>query len=387
MATDDGYYAIIVGIKYADQELNTLRGPENDAASFYEWVVSADGGGVPDDDRHRSLILSSRFGGAVEPTVDRVVGAFEGFDRLTEAKAEAGHRRHVGKRLYIYLAGHGFAPSNLDDETGLLVADAKSGDYQQHVLGRWCAQWAYKAYYFDEILLFMDCCRTPVHSNPVPNYRPKEINAADYEKVRRLYCFACRWSYKTREREMPPDSLWRGVFTTALLEGLKGAAADGKGKVTAASLYRYLANFTQCYLSPEERADQSVPKEPDIFYEPRDGGLLITTVKGERPSVTDRLLRFFSVLGFTPPPLKGYKVRLKLPEEATGEDVKVVDSKLNPVGRNPQRVADAGADGFVWELELDSGYYYAQLAGDEQRKLFIVGCGGTVDVDLSVETA
>ena len=386
MATDDGYYAIIVGIKYADQELNTLRGPENDAASFYEWVVSPDGGGVPDDDRHRSLILSSRFDGAVEPTADRVVGAFEALDRLAGDNAEAGRRRHVGKRLYIYLAGHGFAPSNLDEETGLLVADAKSGDYQQHVLGRWCAQWAYKAYYFDEILLFMDCCRTPVHSNPILNYRPKEINAADFEKVRRLYCFACRWSYKAREREMPPDSLWRGVFTTALLEGLKGAAAEDSGNVTADSLYRYLKNFTQCYLSPEERADQSVPKEPDIFYEPEHGDkILITRVKVGGPTVKDWISSLFS--GFTPPPVKGFKVRIRVPEEAVGETVELYDSKTKRVRRKLRRVAETGPDATLWELELDSGYYYAKLAGRLQYKLFTVGCGGTVDVDLSVHAA
>ncbi|HEX7312582.1 MAG TPA: caspase family protein [Pyrinomonadaceae bacterium] len=380
MAHDDGYYAIIVGIKYADQELNTLRGPENDAESFYKWVVSSEGGGVHDDEQHCRLILSSRFGGAAEPTAARVVGAFEAFDRIAAKNADEGRRRHVGKRLYIYLAGHGFAPSNLDEETGLLVADAKSGDYQQHVLGRYCAHWAYKAYYFDEILLFMDCCRTPLLTNPVLNYKPREVNAADYEKVRRLYCFACKWSYKAREREMPPNNAWHGVFTTALLEGLHGAAADSKGRVTADSLYRYLKNFTQCYMSPEERDDQSVPKEPDIFYEPEHGTkIVITTVKKDGPGIAERLGRMFAGwMGFTPPSLKGYAVEIALPEDAAGRKFEVLDGKLNPVAS-----VSAGAEQPSWKLELEPGFYAVTAEDDPFPKLFAVGCGGTVHVDLN----
>lgn len=380
MATDDGYYAIIVGIKYADDALNTLQGPENDARSFCDWVVLPDGGGVPEDDTHRQLILSSSFGGVVEPTAARVVAAFEALDAIANRNGDAGLRRRVGKRLYIYLAGHGFAPSNRDDETGLLVADAKFGDYQQHILGRYCAEWAYKAYYFDEIILFMDCCRTPLHTNPVLNFKPREINAAGFEKVRRLYCFACRWSFKTREREMPPDSSWRGVFTTALLEGLKGAAADERGRVTAESLYRYLKNFTQCYMSPDERADRSVPKEPDIFYEPDHGKkIVLTTVKADRPSVMERLKSFFSGTGFSPPPLKGYKVQINLPAEAAGEEVEVLNNKLERVKH--ETVAENQT---LLTFELEPGYYIAKLAmmPPGEGEPFTVGCGGTVDVDL-----
>jgi hypothetical protein len=380
MATDDGYYAIIVGIKYADEALNTLQGPENDAQSFCKWAVEPDGGGVPDDDTHRQLILSSRFGGAVEPTAARVVAAFDALDAIARQKADAGLRRRVGKRLYIYLAGHGFAPSNNDEETGLLVADAKFGDYQQHVLGRYCAQWAYKAYYFDEIILFMDCCRTPLQTNPVLNFKPRELNAAGFEKVMRFYCFACRWSFKTREREMPPDRSWRGVFTTALLEGLRGAASDDRGRVTADSLYRYLKNFTQCYMSPAERADLSVPKEPDIFYEPDHGRkIILATVKADRPSVMERLMSFFSGTGFSPPPLKGYKVRITLPEDVAGEEVEVLDSKLKRVAHT-----QAAENQPVWELELEPGFYVAKLAESPLGEPFTVGCGGPVDVDLTV---
>lgn len=65
--------------------------------------------------------------------------------------------------------------------------------------------------------------------------------ASDFtQRVKRFYAYATRWSLLTREM-MDSGGRTRGVFTRALLEGLKGAAHEpGSQQITTASLKKYL---------------------------------------------------------------------------------------------------------------------------------------------------
>jgi hypothetical protein len=53
----------------------------------------------------------------------------------------------VGRRLYLYFAGHGFAPT--DTETALLMANATRTRGGHHIPGRSYAEWFYRAGYFN----------------------------------------------------------------------------------------------------------------------------------------------------------------------------------------------------------------------------------------------
>ena len=79
-------------------------------------------------------------------------------------------RGRLGRRLYIYMAGHGIAPG--ENQTALLMANANYDKRRYgtgyHVIGEYVAGWVADAHYFDEILLFMDCCRE-IQAVPAPN--------------------------------------------------------------------------------------------------------------------------------------------------------------------------------------------------------------------------
>jgi hypothetical protein len=59
------------------------------------------------------------------------------------------------------------------------------------------------------------------------------------------------------------DGKAHGVFTTALLAGLNGAAADAAtGEVSAKTLREYLINYMKDYFAPEDRLNPTSTQSP-----------------------------------------------------------------------------------------------------------------------------
>jgi len=265
VARDD--WAIVVGIStYPDLAPPVLSGPENDATAVASWLRSPTGGDVPA--RHLRLILSSDYqqpfadGYDAKPTGEKVQEAITKLHRMALQKKKAGKPQTIGRRLYLYFAGHGFAPA--DDQTALIAANANRIDIGSpfHVLGQYNAEWFARAAYFAEIVLVMDCCReTFIAPSQHKPYGPV-LNLPKSRNVRRFHAFATQWAGLSRERPMA-DGVVRGIFTTALLTGLTGAASIG-GKVTTVTLRNYLYSDMQEFLSPADRMNDDVPKEPDI---------------------------------------------------------------------------------------------------------------------------
>ncbi|PYQ62101.1 MAG: hypothetical protein DMF53_13870, partial [Acidobacteria bacterium] len=202
-------WAIVVGIKsYFDPGLAGLEGPENDAREFYDWVVSADGGAVPK--AQAQCILSSDYhppfasAAAAMPTAEAIKGAFDHLRSIADAnvKAENGLGWTVGKRFYLFFSGHGFAPSQNDELTALLTAEASVANAQlTHVIGSYMADIFWRAKFFDEILLFVDCCRSIMDCAQL--YMPYEIKrVSNYDQVRRFYAYGARVAKESREWKM-----------------------------------------------------------------------------------------------------------------------------------------------------------------------------------------
>src|SRR5262245_29073849 len=102
--------AIIVGIeRYLDSGLGGLGGAKRDARRFYDWLTSA--GGVPP----ARVIFLPAPDAALDPTIQEIDDAFVSLC----APAKATWR--LGRRLYIYLSGHGVAQNW--HEASLLAAD------------------------------------------------------------------------------------------------------------------------------------------------------------------------------------------------------------------------------------------------------------------------
>jgi Caspase domain len=265
MASDD--WAVVVGISaYPDLAPPALNGPENDAKSVAVWLRSPTGGNVPK--RQIQLILSSDYRQpfadvySAKPTGQKVQEAIGRLHQIGRQNKDAGKPETVGRRLYLYLAGHGFAPS--DDQTALLSANANRTDIGPgyHILGPYNADWFARAGYFSEIVLIMDCCRETYTAPSLNKPYGVMINRKKLDGVRRFHAFATQWSGLSRERLMA-DGVVRGIFTTALLAGLKGAASVS-GKVTTVTLRDYLYSDMIKFLSPGDLLNPDVPKEPDI---------------------------------------------------------------------------------------------------------------------------
>lgn len=338
----DTDWAIVVGV-WLYPGLADLSGPESDAVAFADWLRRPGPGDVPP--AQMQLILSSDFAppfptiAQANPTRDRIEAAFDQLDALAQANKSQGKGLRVGRRLYLYFAGHGFAP--MLDESALLMANATRTRVRYHVAGKSWANWFYKAGYFDEIVLLMDCCRENYPSSPVNPVGYGDITGANQGK--RFFGFGTKWKKVSWERQMP-DGKIHGVFTTALLSGLRGAAADIQtGLVTASSLRNYLLNYMKDFLSSEDRQNPDIEEEPDV-NDPDNAGDTMVFAKVTPPS---------------------YNVQIQLPPSSAGKTINVLTS-------NFQVIASTTANGPVWTVPLKRGTYMVKIVGNGQEKVFDV---------------
>jgi hypothetical protein len=183
--------AIVVGIScYPGPDFGDLGGPENDAKAFYELLVSSDGGAIPKE--NVELILSSDyklpFGSPSDalPTLSEIQRAIDRLQYRAKEQARQGSGYKIGRRFYIYMSGHGFAPS--EDEAAVFMANVTRECARYHILRRYNADWFYKPACFDEILLLRDSCRQ--HDPLAPLNRPYlEVMSPQMDRVKCVYGF------------------------------------------------------------------------------------------------------------------------------------------------------------------------------------------------------
>ena len=333
MAADD--FAVVVGIsRYPG--VGDLSGPENDATDFHQWICSPSGANTPT--QNVTLILSSQYQIVTEPlqaepTEVAVQRAFDAFDATGRATGR------VGRRLYIYMAGHGFSPDF--DEAALLMANAAEGRFY-HIAGRQYANHFRRAGYFEEIVLFMDCCRNDYTRAPLIG--PQYERRTSTRQTRTFYGFATKWSRGARERPLDQTGRVRGLFTAALLAALGGGARrDAKGKVTGPTVRDFVYNFLERHFPAGER------QEPEF------------QVDGE--------------IEFPAGPPSVYHVRLTLSPANLGKQVHLVGGDLQPIpGNNPSPQQ--------WEWYLPPGLYLVRLNGTVGQPLQLIGEGGRLDVTI-----
>jgi hypothetical protein len=293
MNTED--YAIIIGLQdypgLVDVEsgVNPLQGPENDARAFKDWVVSPNGGDVPDDSLasnpiHVQMILSSQYKDSPFPSIfvakpvnTDVQNAFLRLCEISEGNAAADKGPRIGRRLYIFMAGHGIAPSRYGEkdekEAALLMANVRPSNFEgaYHIAGAYTASWFGYNKCFDEIFLFMDCCREDSLVAHLNTFLPKTGTAT---AAKRCFAFATLWSRLSREHPMADEGgRTRGVFTKTLLLGLSGAAAEpdpanpAQGLITVSSLKSFLIDNMRAFLDPA--VTDAELQEPNLDYWPR----------------------------------------------------------------------------------------------------------------------
>lgn len=357
--TDD--WAIVVGIQYYPGLVvkigsEGLKGPVNDAQEFISWVTAAPplGAGVrpervlklvqapPAASAGRQMPLIAAIENA-KPDLPAFWDALKQIDIAAEQNSELLIGEKAGRRLYIYLAGHGIEP--LAGGPALLMANCSVTNFVRHIQGRVYADWYFHAAFFDEVLLFMDCCRDNTWTtSPMPIDKPPKFG--NIMGLKYFYAFGTKWDRRSRECDF--NGTTHGIFTMALLDGLRGGASDQfTKKVTVGSLKDYLrwrmANVACAQVSG------LAPQIPD--FEPEDAK--------------------FVIVENVPPKL--YPVKVPLPADAVGKPFEIqTNSAQFPM---PQSVFKDQAVPAQLSLELARGIYwgeFTQADGEIGRSIFEV---------------
>ncbi|MBI3270466.1 MAG: caspase family protein [Planctomycetes bacterium] len=262
VAPNPNDHAVVVGVsRYKDAGLNKLTGPPNDADRFADWLRHPDRGGLEPD--HVRLVPNPD--GQAPRAVDIA-------DAITSILSTADlDKEKVGRRFYLFLAGHGAGDENEPDDVGLLPATYSRSDMYYIVGRRWVNALA-RLGAFDEFVLFMDCCRVEEPVTPL-SYLPMQAGAdggaAVMKNVKLCTGYATWHGSKAREKSF--DGKVAGVFTQALMEALEDGALVG-GKLTA----DHLAN----YVSFRVRDLRDTGSNQDAKFPNRDEGILLRNIPG-----------------------------------------------------------------------------------------------------------
>lgn len=358
-------WAVVVGVQNYPG-ITDLQGSENDARRFYEWLISPTGGGIPVSDdppaagqvarselaagNQAVLILSSNYNppfldaNDALPTDAEILRAFGKLKSLSSKNFANDGSFRVGRRLYLYFAGHGFAPTfgsvpSLED-AALLTANAEYKAPGFHISGRPYANWFFIGGLFDEVVLLMDCCRDNYPSCPANPIKYDVLTTPRPLDESKLFLgFGTKWNRQSRERIMD-DGNWHGVFTTALLAGLQGAAAGADGLVTARTLGNYLYNYMKIYFSDEERSDAAIEKEPTLKYHPVFG---------------DRIV--FNQLN----PAPKFPIKINFPPAVRGKNIEITSERNGQKNAFVQAVA---ADAPSKTILIEPGFYTLRASGN-----------------------
>jgi len=162
------------------------------------------------------------------------------------------------------MSGHGFSPT--PQRGCLFAANAQERlSFNVHATG-WL-NWLQDSGYFREYVLWMDCCM-----NRLSFLQPRDpplppVNASEPPRAG-FVAFAAKRNCKAVELPIPEDSNKpHGVFTWALLEGLRGAAADANGRVSGRGLADWIRNAQVARMRPTDLQDHEVGQEPEVIRE------------------------------------------------------------------------------------------------------------------------
>ena len=267
-------WAIVVGIdEYGDADMR-LSASVSDALKFRDWVVAADGGGVPKE--HLQLLLSRRpddpeTGPPVpEATKDNIVTAIH--DVVIAASAQEA------ERLYFYFAGHGITARVANRDESALVTPGFDALHTDHSLAFRSIAEYFETTPFADQFLFVDACRNIPWADrefeigrwPVPRRRDPGA-----QPVQQFILYATSPGRTAAELGWPWPGEATGAFTSTLLEGLAGtdnAKAWSWERNCYEVRWERLASFVHGRM--QERADRpsGVPARDWLIQIPQDTG-------------------------------------------------------------------------------------------------------------------
>ena len=217
---DDWALCVGIGAYTSVAGLESLPGSLNDAQAIYDWIVDPLGGAV-ERERAKLLISPSSVQAQDDPPPTPIAYEIDLFLRNVFGDAEdlrlAGQPRF--RRLWLYFSGHGIGFPD-DEDAGILTADANPNRRNySNIAGKAWAEIFRVSKAFEEVVLFMDCCRheTTRTSRGGPQGLRSYVADPGGKMVAALAAPPSRSAYEVNT----PNGTPRGKFTIELENLLK----------------------------------------------------------------------------------------------------------------------------------------------------------------------
>jgi hypothetical protein len=336
-------WALVVGIaKYPG--FGDLQGPVHDADEVAEFLK------VELNVANVRVITSQGSDGVAwgnlepHPTKGDIENWIGALHRQSKQNEEAGLGVKVGRRLYLYFSGHGMARGK--HECAIITSEALKPQHLSHVIATSWIENLCNLEYFDEYVLWMDCC-SEYNLTLTPSYTPFPVVAPIDPQPSCLVVTSARFPGLSIERQIEDGGRLRGIFTHFLLQGLRGHARNpDTGTLTTKDLRGYLIAAMTNYMKPLKTQSNRYALEPGFIHDDE--------------------------IDFARPALSPAR-RISVPDVvAEGARVRVLNSRRQQVQR-----AVVAAGGF--QSDLGAGLY--KLVWDKGTGLFeIVGHEDKIEV-------
>jgi tetratricopeptide (TPR) repeat protein len=223
-------WALVIGVdKYIDPQISPLKGSDNDARMIADALVRY--AGFPQD---QVILLATNQPVERQPTR---VNILRRLSNLSTAVPKDG-------MLLVSFAGHGMERSG---QAFLLPADAQISDQisfleETAISMSRVKQWI-KETGVGQVVMLLDACRNDPGGradapNPLSN---AYTNAFNFDvRNREVQAFATVYATGIGQRAYEYTEKKQGYFSWAVVEGLKGGAANDKGEVTLSQLVKYV---------------------------------------------------------------------------------------------------------------------------------------------------
>jgi tetratricopeptide (TPR) repeat protein len=223
-------WALVIGVdKYMDPQISPLKGSDNDARLIADALIRY--AGFPQD---QVILLSTAQPMERQPTR---VNILRRLSNLSTAVPKDG-------LLLISFAGHGMERGG---QAFLLPADAQISDsisfLEETAISINRVKERIKETGVGQVLVLLDACRNDPGGradapNPLSN---AYTNAFNFDvRNREVQAFATVYATGIGQRAYEYTEKKQGYFSWAIVEGLKGAAANEKGEITLSQLVKYV---------------------------------------------------------------------------------------------------------------------------------------------------
>ncbi|HSP62147.1 MAG TPA: tetratricopeptide repeat protein [Pyrinomonadaceae bacterium] len=223
-------WALVIGVdKYQDPQISPLKGSDNDARLIADALVRY--AGFP---RDQVILLSTDQPAERQPTR---VNILRRLSNLSTAVPKDG-------LLLVSFAGHGMERSG---QAFLLPSDAQISDQisflEETAISMNRVKERIKETGVGQVVLLLDACRNDPggRADAINPLSSAYTNAFNFDvRNREVQAFATVYATGIGQRAYEYTEKKQGYFSWAVVEGLKGGAANDKGEVTLSQLVKYV---------------------------------------------------------------------------------------------------------------------------------------------------